>query len=140
MPQGIEVESTGGNTGAGKRIYFWIDADAVFVDFNTRLENILSSHADKGMIICREGEGGTLANTGTFFLKEDFDWGDGRSTRNMLQAWWDAGKAYPQTLFKPRHEQHALELLANSKVSSPSENEITSALIAPPWTFHPHGF
>lgn len=92
------------DTQYSEHTYFWIDADAVFINFKRRLESF-SEHAN--MLICKEGDGGTMGNTGAFFLKKS-QW-----SMDFLHAWWHTGEEHPETLFSGRHEQQALDFLVH---------------------------
>ena len=111
--KGMDVieEGHGGEKGR-ERVYFWIDADAVFVNFEKRLEELVRGHSHKGMIISREGGGGTMANTGTFFLRENYRWGAGKDAGAFLKAWWNVGSSDAHLRHGGRHEQQALDVLA----------------------------
>eukprot|EP00285_Hemiselmis_virescens_P017898 CAMPEP_0173379870 /NCGR_PEP_ID=MMETSP1356-20130122/2677_1 /TAXON_ID=77927 ORGANISM="Hemiselmis virescens, Strain PCC157" /NCGR_SAMPLE_ID=MMETSP1356 /ASSEMBLY_ACC=CAM_ASM_000847 /LENGTH=300 /DNA_ID=CAMNT_0014333297 /DNA_START=51 /DNA_END=950 /DNA_ORIENTATION=+ len=107
-----------------KHIFFWIDADAVVMNFDITLQQLMKGREDRDMVVCREGGGGNLANTGLFFLRET-PW-----AADMLTAWWGMGKKRPETLFTPRHEQWALDgLLELPWVASKVE-------LTDPWEFN----
>jgi hypothetical protein len=111
--KGMDVIEEGRGGGEGReRVYFWIDADAVFVNFEKKLEELVGGHSNKGMIISREGGGGTMANTGTFFLRENYRWEGGKDAGAFLRAWWNVGSDNAHLRYGGRHEQQALDILA----------------------------
>lgn len=77
---------------------FFIDADAIFVNLDKKLEDFTKIDGD--LLVCENGpNGGRPLNTGAMFLKNT------NAMHRFLDTWYETGVKYA---FKHFHEQEAL--------------------------------
>jgi hypothetical protein len=117
----VLVAPLGDGDGRSDRLLVFLDADAVVSDFDQTFEwSALSRGCRAGSgggqpdaaggndllaLMCKEGDGGSVANTGVIVVRDHPD------AAEMLSRWWSTGASYPATLYGMRHEQSALDRL-----------------------------